>query len=327
MNGQWYLFASSLFCCILISKYVGSSVRLHIYSGNISRSKIKKCCRFKVYQIAEKCHAKVRANSDDGIYYVGDSKDLTVQVVFEEQQQYEDFQSEMKRLPLQYRKRKSLDESVVTDIVVNEMSHQVEMVDYRGINRIFEDQYQKIENEAIVSSEDCDGLSEMNESYVSTVYLTDAVILKLFDKVDSSAMYKTKPEKCHLKSQSKYADDAKNPNNIVYMSRFLHEHFDGISKINYVPTFLVQYMRHSEQFIRMAVDGRDVDVGETTVRIVFKTEEDKNVLCPYFRDYSVVSSTEIEFMLYFENPTEFSVFSKFKENLTRELWRKFGDDD
>jgi hypothetical protein len=263
----------------------------------------------------------------DGIYYVDDSKDLTVQLFFKDERQAEDFQSVIMGIPFEYRKRK-LPEHILGDISV--VDNGIVRVYGREADvhlvRIFEFQYAKLDNDD-EPSDDCDGESEMRESYISTVYLTETVKLQLVDNPNSSAMYRTTPEKCHLKSQSKYPQHAYNPNNIVFMSRFLHEHFDGINKINKAPTFLMKYISHNSESISMVLDGKDVIVYETLVRFVFKTVDDKNTLCPFFRPYKVVNDVNIELNLFFEDPAQFKIFCDHKEYKTLRFWAEVGEDD
>jgi hypothetical protein len=305
------------------------ATELYEYSCIIKNSKLRKCCRLKVYKAAEQCHAKIReGGTSDGIYYVGDSKDLTVQLCFENKREAEDFQSFIYGIPYEYRKRK-LPEHIVGDISVVDrgIAKVIGVGTEVHLTRIFGNQYVKLDEDDKQSlSEDCDGESEMRESYISTVYLSETVKLQLLDNPNSLAMYRTKPEKCHLKSQSKYPQYATNPNNIIFMSRFLHEHFDGINKINNVPTFLIKYMNHNAASMTMVLDGKDVVVYETVVRIVFKTIDDKHALCPFFRPYTVVNDVNIELNLYFEDPKQFQVFCNDKELITVRMWAEVGED-
>lgn len=308
--------------------FISSSIQLYWYRCTVSNAKVKKCCRLKIYQMAENCHAKIRQYASverDGIFYSENQMDLSVSLIFASELQYENFQSEIRRLPSQYRKRKP-DASVTNDISVSESPLvKIELVS-SSMSRVFEGDYQPLTDENVTPSEDCDGLSDMGGSYVSTVYFDEAVELKLLDNPNSTAMYMKKPEKCHLMSQSTHKQYRLNQNNILYMSRFLHEYFDGISTIDNVPLFLLKYINHNDQSIKKFINGSDIYVYETTVRAIFKTEEDKNTLCPYFRNYTVISKIEIEFMLYFENASEFLSFCSEKEKQTREKWRQSGED-
>ena len=68
--------------------------------------------------------------------------------------------------------------------------------------------------------------------------------LRLIEREDSTSLYKQKPEKCHLMSQKKYRDEKYNPNNVVFMSRNLHQQFDAIDSSEGIPMFYLEYVKH-----------------------------------------------------------------------------------
>ncbi len=78
-------------------------VPLFVYECTVVNSKKRKCFRAKVYKAAEKCHAKVRSGTTDGIGYNND--DLKVKLVFKMERDCDDFQSAVREIPLDYRKR------------------------------------------------------------------------------------------------------------------------------------------------------------------------------------------------------------------------------
>jgi hypothetical protein len=133
-------------------------------------------------------------------------------------------------------------------------------------------------------------------------------------------MFNKKPEKCHLKSQSNFTDLKNDPNNIVYLSCTLHEHFDGISQIDGVPTFTLNYVKHDHQVMTHVCDGTILHVYETTVAVCFQTELKKSTLSPFFKDHRDVTSKRIEFCLYFEDPEAFREYATFKADETRLKW-------
>lgn len=77
-------------------------VTLFLYECGVVNSKKRKCFRAKVYKLAEKYHAKIRPDSDDGIKY--DHDNLRVQLVFKDENFCEDFQSAIREIPLDYRR-------------------------------------------------------------------------------------------------------------------------------------------------------------------------------------------------------------------------------
>lgn len=208
-----------------------------------------------------------------------------IQLVFEESWECEQFQSSIRHLPLVYRKRKSEDSnndiSVIDKGIVCSMNNS-------QLTRVFEEDYYKIEGD-VDPSEECDGLTIISSSYVSAVHVDELVKCQLLDKEVSIVMYGKKTEKCHLKSQSQFPNDKNNPNNILYMSRHLHEHFDGINTEEGVPSFNLTYVSHNPNPFNIIVGGKTIQVYETNIRVVFINESFKAVLAPLFRDYTSFS--------------------------------------
>jgi hypothetical protein len=58
-----------------------------------------------------------------------------------------------------------------------------------------------------------------------------------------------------LMSHSKLKDDKYNPNNIVCMSRNLHQQFDGINSSESIPMFYLSSVRHNPESIADVVDS------------------------------------------------------------------------
>ena len=121
-------------------------------------------------------------------------------------------------------------------------------------------------------------MSDVPSSFVSTVELTEDVKLRLLDNPNSDMLYTQKPEKCHLKSQTHYPEDKSNINNILYMSRYLHNAFDGINQYEGVPDFALRFQSYHPSAIRCPVGGgRQMELYEVTVRVVFPSEEQRQV--------------------------------------------------
>ena len=114
-----------------------------IYTGTIKNSKIRKCCRSKVYNLAEKYLAKIRVGSSDGISYDGVSLNLKISVTFKGEIHSEEFQTEMGGIPQLYRKRKPDENSGVSDISVEDQIFST--VHVGELSRIRSGEYAKIE--------------------------------------------------------------------------------------------------------------------------------------------------------------------------------------
>jgi hypothetical protein len=293
-------------------------VPLFVYECSVVNSRKRKCFRAKVYKSAEKYHAKVRPGTTDGIGYNND--DLKVKLVFKDERDCEEFQSAVREIPLDYRKRsRNLPEGdlTITDSVAKVYISESASL---GLQRIFYNDYQSQTGDPNGSAM-CDTASDFTDgSYVSAVFLNDAVRLRLIDSETSTFMFRKKPEKCHLKSQSKFPVLKNDPNNILYLSRTLHEYFDGINQDNGVPAFILTYVKHEPEIITRICDGNILHVYETMVSVTFRTELDKTVLSPYFRDHTIKSQIRIEFCLYFENPEDFKEYAAYKAAETRAKW-------
>jgi hypothetical protein len=285
-------------------------------TGSIKFSKLRSGCRYNLYVLAEECHAKVRNdNHEDGIRYIGRSPDLMFQLMFEEKPQAEDFETKVKRLPQIFRKRKAESDM---DIVV-ELLPMIKIDACSDLTRVVSEAYLKQEG-------DTDGSPEYDlcsDSLFSAVELTPETKLRLIDRDDSTMLFLQKPERCHLISQKKYPADKLNPNNIVFMSRFLHQHFDAIDSTEGIPTFYLSYQGHSTDSMAGVVLDKTCLVYETLVHAVFKDERARDTLGPYFKPHSYQSDTCIEFVLYFPSPLRFQQFAQLNADRTLARWKSF----
>lgn len=300
-------------------------VPLFVYECDVINSKKRKCFRAKVYKVAEKYHAEFRPGSSDGpdgpdgITY--DNDNLKVKLVFRDIRDCQDFQSAVREIPLHYRKRsRNLPED---DLMITDSVTKINVPEslISNLKRVFYNDYQPISDDPNRSGL-CDTASDFTDrSYVSDVFVTEEVRLKLVDAESSTSMFLKKPEKCHLKSQSTFKELKNDPNNIVYMSRQLHEYFDGIGQTDGVPAFVMTYKKHDPQVItRVFDDDRTLHVYETTVSVLFRTELIKSILSPFFKDHRDVTTKRIEFCLYFEEPEDFEEYAAFKASETRAKW-------
>ena len=247
-----------------------------------------------------------------------DSINLSVTLVFEDQVACEDFQTDMRQIPSQYMRHKPDDSN--GDISVAD-SITSDLVDAGDLRRIWSENYANIVDDTSPSAE-CDTVSDVPSSYVSSVELTEEVKLRLLDNPNSALLALHKPEKCHLKSQTHYPDDKTNPNNILFMSRFLHEGFDGINQVEGVPDFALRYHGHNSSAIRMPVGGgRQADMYEVTVRVEFQSEDIRTLLTSFFKDSTRVEGfEEIELKVYVKDPGQFKGFLHHKYEITQQRW-------
>jgi hypothetical protein len=107
------------------------------------------------------------------------------------------------------------------------------------------------------------------------------------------------------------------------MSRYFHGLFDGLDSAEGIPTFYLRYVCHSSASVAGILNGKPCQVYETKVNVVFKDEEAQSVLAMDLKPYTIISSTEVQLLLYFPSPEEFKVFSDIKAEETMARWRSF----
>jgi hypothetical protein len=294
--------------------------KLYVLEGVIKFSKLRSGCRYYVFDLAESCHAKIRESCvDDGIFYKERSPDLSFRLFFEDKVHAEEFETKVSRIRDTYRKRKPVECSqVATDIEVE--LEAIRWIDNEApLLRIKVVNYGKIEEDS-EGSPDFDSLSN---SLVSAVEISDETRLRLLEREDSFQFFRQKPEKCHLISQAKFKEEKLNPNNIVFMSRFLHQQLDAIDSSEGIPQFYLTYISHSTSSHQGLVNSRPTPVYETVVGVIFKDELAKSTLSALFIRHTVVSLTEIRLVLYFPAPLEFRDFAQLNADKTIAVWKSY----
>lgn len=296
---------------------------MFVIAGVIKFGKLRGGCRQRLFRIAEEKHAKTRVGTaDDGIAYQGITKHLQFKLVFREEAQAEEFRTAVKKIPLEYRKRKRVElpagAVVVPDISVE--FQPIQRANWDGyLDLVEEDQYEKIDGDAEPSPEyDLDAYTQ-----TSVVSVNAETRLRMLEREDSRNLFRQKPEKCHIVRQADDPDNIKNPNNIVYMSRFLHQQLDVIDSTEGIPQFYFRYVTHSEQLQQGLWNNKPIPVYETTLEIVFKDEEAKNELTVYFKNPTDVNQTTIRVVAYFPDPREFDYFAQTKAEETLARWASY----
>jgi hypothetical protein len=228
------------------------------------------------------------------------------------------FQSGIRRIP--FNKKRKI---TPLDIAIEDEILTVQPTSSIPLKRVYCDDYEKIEGDPN-PSDDCNGDSVASSSANTTVDVDEMVKLQLLDADNSVLLVMNQTEICHLKSQTAFPKLKNNKNNVVYATRHLHEHFDGINKPDGVPHFVLKYQSHDSSPQTVSLNGKQIVVHETTVRVEFIDEVVKEALGWCFKNgYTSISQTEIEFPLHFQNPYEFKQFASYKENETRLKWQSF----
>lgn len=288
--------------------------------GTIKFAKVRAGCRYSVYNLAETCHGKIRNGiAEDGVSYIGQTPHLQFQIVFVEEAQAEDFESQVARIPLNYRKRALMEPSEIAPDIEVELSPIEKVISNADLRRIKVTNYQKI-TDGTDASPDYDAFST---SLTSVVEVTAETRLRLLDREDGFSLFRQKPQKCHLISQSKYKDDKNNPNNIVFMSRTLHQQFDAIDSSEGIPMFYLQYVSHHPRPIMGVVNRKPCQVYETTIDVVFKDEDAAGVLGPAFIVHTALSTTRIQLKLYFPEPLQFKNYAALNAEVKIAQWKSY----
>jgi hypothetical protein len=281
-------------------------------------SKLRAGSRLSVFELTERYHGKVREGvADDGIRYEDRSEHLIFQLVFEEKSQAEDFIIFVDKIPQNYRKRKLSETAIVPAELEVELEPIQKISGDLNLVLLRTRDYQRVAGESDESPE----TSMFSRSQFSLVELTDEVRLRLVEQ--ETFFFWKKPEKCHLISQSKYPEDKKNPNNIIFMRRDLHEYFDAINSTEGIPMFSLEYVAHNPTSIQGIVDGKPCPVYETTVNAVFKNEEAMSVISQSFKPHTVVSNTKIQFVLSFPSPELFKQYAADNAEIKMSQWRSY----
>jgi hypothetical protein len=187
------------------------------------------------------------------------------------------------------------------------------------MDRVKEDQYEKVEGDADPSPEyDIDAHSQ-----TSMVSVNAETRLRLLEREDSRNLRRQKPEKCHIVSQVDDPTNKKNLNNSIYLSRFLYQLLAVIDSTEGIPMFHFRYAGHNEQHQQGLANNKPTPVYETTVEVAFKDEEAKNELTGYFNNPTVVDQNTIHVIAYFPDPLEFDYFAQTKAEETLARWASY----
>jgi len=305
-------------CNKLFMQLSGLSDTLFVLRGSVLHGRPRAGCRYSVFDLAEKHHGKVRVGVDsDGIgYNEVSATNLDFQIVFKEESQAEDFETAVKKIPLVYRKRPFASEEVPDISVTLEKLEVIKCT--TELVRILSEQYKKSTGTDV--SPDFDVYS-----YVSTVVcveLNDETRLRLVDREDSIELFRQKPEECHIISR-KVKAYSRDPNNIVYMSRSLHQQYDALDSTEGVAQFYLQYVRHDTVGHQGIVNKKTCNVFTTVVRVVFIDAVAKSALSPKFKMFTDVDLTRIEITLDFTDPLLFNVLASERMDTTISSWNSF----
>jgi hypothetical protein len=210
------------------------------------------------------------------------------------------------------------------------------------IKRVFHFYYDTMlnETEGDANSPQCDALSDVGSM---SMYEPDTVTIsveRVGQMIENHAhiFFQGKnPEAAHIKDKPHCTTIEKNDeNNFLFMSRFLHEAYDGINtQPSGFPWFLIHYDSHSEQPYGYAalqrqfgeslhVYDRTKQYYRTLVHIVFYDVDQATLYSTFLRDgcsrVDASSPLQLKMELFFSDPVKAKKYFDWKEKRTRKKW-------
>ena len=168
-------------------------------------------------------------------------------------------------------------------------------------------------------------VSSNNTEHCKNPKTNPEISLQMIEPINSVQFISQIAESCHL------IPKVSDPNNFLYLSRFMHQHFDGINTpLIGVPTILVHYVTHND-YREQTVIGH-ISAYRTTVQI-FAREENTldtflryNLLMTGGTIATVENKKAYQIDLFFDNGDNASRFLIAKELETLKIWEMKAQD-
>jgi hypothetical protein len=321
---------------------------LYIFTCTLLNARHRKCFRWSLFKLAHLNLAMTRSEvASDGIHTNG--YDIYISVVFAERWEMHRFQAD---LLIQLSRTNSNKRPRIIAAMEPEISLGVLEVAVVGISlstvphtdkvkNILQWDYQHDIDCALTdNSPPCDICSDAGSASIyepETVPLTVETAARMLENPNSEFFVDKNPEKAHIKDKaSSSAVEDKDDNNFLYLSRVIHEAFDGINtKPKNFPWFVVHYVSHDE----LSIDCRslqnlfetELQPGDSVKRyhrvevyIEFYSDQKADLYSKYLRNGShKVSPDDVKTWrldLYFNDPTKAKNYFDWKEKKTRSIW-------
>ena len=334
--------------------YVGTSVQLHLYECFLLNSRHRKCFRANLFKLAEDHLAHKRQPRDvgealenvDGIHVRG--WDVHVRLVFESREYVLKFQSAVltqaasvtpNKRPLYSASAKAETEEgaqggdAMTVSIASESVSSVPAT--RSLTRVFRFEYNH--NQAATDkSPDCDTVSDAHSLSVfsaepETVTIMEAETrVQMLEDHTHEFFHGKNPEVAHIKAKAQCEEgEAKDTNNRLYLSRHLHEAFDGINTVPAkCPIFGIKYSSHDAGAVDCPQFGCDAVIAvrfkkrhRTVVVVEFRSEAFAADYSKYLRSGAKqLDSTKYELELYFDDPEKAKSYLEWKWIKCCEKW-------
>mmetsp|Transcript_10862 Transcript_10862/g.9776 ORF Transcript_10862/g.9776 Transcript_10862/m.9776 type:complete len:276 (+) Transcript_10862:164-991(+) len=250
--------------------------------------------------------------TDDGIDYMVDSSDLNESLVFKNEDNMLRFQSSMHESS-HYSKKRYFDGKV---LVAQDSCTTIFLE--TDLTRVFGEQYRQVEGDTspICQSSILSALSPT--SFVTTLDKMEKLKMIEDDKLDCFISQKT--QKCHLISKTTRRFQS-NPDNIIFMSREMHENFDGIDKRNEIRKLPAFAIKPVEVCGPIEFEGGFKRV-KIIVHIIFKDESELHLSKRLKTGTRRIDLLTFESELYFNDGTAGNTFLQYKYLGTLEDWQQ-----
>jgi hypothetical protein len=268
-------------------------------------------------------------NGSDEYGIICNEKNVTINIIFEVKENAYKFQSAIRI----YTRKRSSEEVQLFPRLENEA---ISTISSSGLDliRIMAEDYKRV----------ADGSDEYNSPEYSvtqhshshseslsqhTVHyqnpLTNPELsLQMIEPIESSMFKDQIAEACHL--QPKVND----PNNFLYLSRYFHQHLDGIDCPNpNVPNMLIHYVAHNS--IPEQTPVPNITAYRTTIQIFFRNIDNLHALVHFLKDGGFIQDINgkraYQLDLFFENGVKAREYLKHKELSTIKIWNEKASDN
>lgn len=242
--------------------------RFFQFSCHIIRGRTRRKFRANLFRLAEIYSGCVRENTPtDGITKNG--KNIVISLIFKEERDLNRFQSEVIELISVFSGHKrpliDADDSLHPHevILTNQRTEPINIAE-KFLKRVFKHFYDyDLTGNDPDNSAECDGYSDvasLPSAFAEYTNITDPeVCVQMIEDPRSKYWESISLEAAHIKDKVKCTKNDKNdPNNFIYMSRFLHCYFDALNaKPSKFPSMKIQYVRHDEEMIPCPVSVGD----------------------------------------------------------------------
>lgn len=278
----------------------------------------------------------------DGILKAG--KDIRMSLIFETRDNLNRFESEVMELMSVFAGHKrpliDVDDAAAQHEIVLR-NGRTEMLAIAGVVRlcrVYRTHYEhdRTKNDPDNSAE-CEGYSDvvsLASTFGVTANINDPeVCAQMVEDPRSDYWLSVSPEAAHIKDKAKCTKQERDdPNNFIYMSRFLHCYFDGLNaKPPKFPTMKIRYVGHDRTLVPCPSIGNDPNsLGlrprhRVIVHIIFWNANVRKYSMAYIRGGGrEIDDLTYETDLYFLDGDKAATFLTWKEAQTERAWNALG---